>query len=275
MRVIRPMTLPELEQVLTWAAAEGWNPGLDDAAAFHASDPAGFLLAEVAGAPVAAISVVNHSEDMAFLGLYLCRPDWRGQGHGWALWQAGLAHAGGRTIGLDGVAAQEANYAKSGFLRQGATVRWEGFLPAAPTVSAPDLRPYTEADLPALTALDAAAQGYARPAFLRAWLAAAPSRHTWVRADGQGFVTARVCSQGVKIGPVIARDAVSAHAMIAAAAAGFPGPVIVDIPEQNTELASLLAREGMVETFRTARMYQGAAPESGPLAQAIATMELG
>jgi GNAT superfamily N-acetyltransferase len=275
MRVIRPMTLPELEQVLTWAAAEGWNPGLDDAAAFHASDPAGFLLAEVAGAPVAAISVVNHSEDMAFLGLYLCRPDWRGQGHGWALWQAGLAHAGGRTIGLDGVAAQEANYAKSGFLRQGATVRWEGFLPAAPTVSAPDLRPYTEADLPALTALDAAAQGYARPAFLRAWLAAAPSRHTWVRADGQGFVTARACSQGVKIGPVIAPDAVSAHAMIAAAAAGFPGPVIVDIPEQNTELASLLAREGMVETFRTARMYQGVAPESGPLAQAIATMELG
>ena len=59
--MIRPMTVTELELVLDWAADEGWNPGLDDAAAFYAADPAGFLIKEVDGQPVAAISVVNAS----------------------------------------------------------------------------------------------------------------------------------------------------------------------------------------------------------------------
>ena len=57
----------------------------------------GFLVRRVAGRPVSAISVVNHSESFAFLGLYLCHPDFRGRGHGLAIWNAGLAHAGART----------------------------------------------------------------------------------------------------------------------------------------------------------------------------------
>ena len=28
----------------SWATTEGWNPGLDDAAPFHAQDPSGFLM---------------------------------------------------------------------------------------------------------------------------------------------------------------------------------------------------------------------------------------
>ena len=70
----------EIALMLDWAAAEGWNPGLEDAAAFVAADPEGFFVAEVAGEVVAAISVVHHGADHAFLGLYLCRPDHRG---GW------------------------------------------------------------------------------------------------------------------------------------------------------------------------------------------------
>ena len=73
----RTMSLDELRVVLDWAAEEGWNPGLDDAEAFHAADPEGFFLAIDKGTPVAAISVVNHSDNFAFLGLYLCRPEYR------------------------------------------------------------------------------------------------------------------------------------------------------------------------------------------------------
>ncbi|NIP17093.1 MAG: N-acetyltransferase, partial [Xanthomonadales bacterium] len=50
------MRRDELDTVLDWAAAEGWNPGLEDADAFYRADPDGFFIAEVDGAPAAAIS---------------------------------------------------------------------------------------------------------------------------------------------------------------------------------------------------------------------------
>jgi len=100
-------TVKELGTALDWAAAEGWNPGLEDAEAFFASDPAGFFVARDGDRPIAAISVVNHSETFAFLGLYIVTPSYRGQGIGLRLWNHALAHAGARTIGLDGVEAQQ------------------------------------------------------------------------------------------------------------------------------------------------------------------------
>ena len=115
------MSIEELEEVLGWAADEGWNPGLDDAKAFYAADPAGFLVKEVQKEIVAAISVVNHDPHFAFLGLYLCKPQYRGQGHGIDVWHAGIAHAGSRSIGLDGVPDQQENYARSGFVKCGST----------------------------------------------------------------------------------------------------------------------------------------------------------
>ena len=40
---IRPATIAEYQTAVDWAA-EGWNPGLDDLAAFYNSDPEGFLM---------------------------------------------------------------------------------------------------------------------------------------------------------------------------------------------------------------------------------------
>ena len=51
------MNRGELETVLGWGEAEGWNPGLDDAAQFHAADPEGFLVALHEGRPAASLAV--------------------------------------------------------------------------------------------------------------------------------------------------------------------------------------------------------------------------
>ncbi len=157
------MSPADLGTVLDWAADEGWNPGHDDAAAFLAADPAGFLVRKVSGRPVSAISVVNHSESFAFLGLYLCHPDFRGRGHGLAIWNAGLAHAGARTIGLDGVPAQEANYARSGFLRQGGAARFTA-VPGLPCTAA--TRPARPEDIAGLLERERRATGVAASRFL-------------------------------------------------------------------------------------------------------------
>ena len=270
---IRRMTPAELGQVLDWAAREGWNPGLGDAAAFHAADPEGFFLAEVAGEPVGAISVVNHSDDFAFLGLYICRPEWRGRGIGRALWREGLAHAGPRTIGLDGVAAQEANYARSGFVRAGATIRFEG----PPSMgTGPAVRAMRPEDLPVLLDLDRMATGIERVRFLSAWTDATPDRRTLVLEQGgriEALATARICRLGCKIGPIIAPDADCALAL--ANSVQWSGARIIDVPEANHAFIAALVAKGYRETFRTARMYRGPAPQGDGTEQAIATMELG
>lgn len=271
------MTRSELEAVLGWAADEGWNPGLLDAAAFHGADPQGFFLTTVSGAPVASVSVVNHGQRDAFLGLYICHPDWRGRGLGMATWRFGLAHAGERSIGLDGVADQEANYRLSGFVKTGSSLRHEGRLEGR---ASKDVRPAAKGDHAALVRLDAHANGFSREGFLGHWLQdTAGLRGTRVLLhDGavSGFATWRDCRIGTKIGPVVAPDLGAAIELISDIALLRPdGPLIVDVPEANAALRRELEGNGFSVPFATARMYRGAVPETDGSLQAIATMELG
>ncbi|WP_375688422.1 GNAT family N-acetyltransferase [Pseudooceanicola sp. LIPI14-2-Ac024] len=273
--MIRRADLSEVEQMLDWAAAEGWNPGRDDAAAFHAADPEGFFVAEVEGRPVACISVVNHSPHFAFLGFYICVPEMRGRGLGLDLWRMAIAHAGDRTVGLDGVPAQEMNYVRSGFGRTGATLRMAG--PALPEGGG--VRAAEAGDFTGMARLDAAANGVTRPAFLRAWLADTATRRTVVLpgADGiAGLATARLCREGCKVGPVIAPGEDAALALAGAAAAALEADkVIIDVPDSQQGMLARLRGLGFEETFGTARMYRGTPPAGDGTLFAIATMELG
>ena len=273
---IAPMGVAELGTALDWAAAEGWNPGLDDASAFLAADPRGFLMGWVGDDAVACISVVRHSPAFGFLGLYLCRPEWRGQGYGWALWQAGLAHLGDRTVGLDGVLAQQANYRRSGFAGTGRTIRHLGTPAPAP---AGDLAA-ASGHLPALAALDRRATGIDRPAFLAAWLADTATRRTLAlveQGEARAFGTVRVCREGLKIGPLIAPGRSDALRLVGALAGRFPGrPLAIDVPESNPAAVALAVGLGLEPVFETARMYRGPAPGERPdLIWGVATLELG
>lgn len=270
--------LDEVETVLTWAAQEGWNPGLQDAQAFLAADQYGFFIARVDGEMVAAISVVNHNDTMAFLGLYLCKPEFRGKGVGFALWRHALRHAGRRCVGLDGVAEQEPNYAKSGFVRTGATRRLQG---RAPKVATDAVRPFDAArDFSAIAAIDQQAVGYSRPQFLSAWMSEEyATRKTVVctqNGEITGFATIRLCQQGAKVGPVTAPDPMTAVTLLSAAAASLDViNITLDLPSSAIEFRKMLEGRGFVKTFGTARMYSGAPPQPSVLSMAIATMELG
>lgn len=273
--IIRNMTEQELETCLEWARAEGWNPGLDDAAAFYAADAAGFFVAEVEGCLAACISVVNHCDTHSFLGLYICRPKWRGQGVGYALWQRALQHAGTRTVGLDGVPAQQENYRRSGFLGEGQTTRFMGRFARAQgrAVSA------TPGDLNQLCALDRRAVGYARPAYAMAWFTPSATRETrLLKKAGEitGFATFRQRHEGIKIGPLHATCAEDAIELLSACPARFAaGASFVDT-STGSGLANLLLDQGCTPVFGTARMYRGHPPEpSEPAYFAVTTLELG
>lgn len=270
----KTMQRDDLPIALDWAAAEGWNPGLEDAAAIWETDPRGFFLAEVEGRAAAAISVVNHSSDFAFLGLYLCLPEFRGKGIGYGLWTHALQHAGERVVGLDGVPDQQANYRKSGFDLTAQTYRYLGVLDGQ---MSSDLRSAERSDLETLVELEAQANGYSKPAFLSNWIADTATRKTLVLGEAPcGFATIRACQSGHKIGPVIAETLEDAEVIIRGLIQLVDAKdVMIDVPDDCAPLMDFCKAHGMTVAFNTARMYRGAAPKPGALLRTIATMELG
>lgn len=278
---IRIASAAELARMLDWAAAEGWNPGLDDARAFHAADPGGFFVSFRDGEPVAAISVVRYDPSFGFLGLYLVRPEWRGCGVGLALWREALARRPAALVGLDGVVAQQANYVKSGFELAYRNIRFGGTAPAAAakTGAGSGLVAAAQLEFARVAAYDRLCFPAPRADFLRLWLD--PGRGAALAAvDGGrlgGIGVIRACRQGFKIGPLFADDAATADALFRGLSAHAPGAAIfLDVPEPNAAAVRLAERHGLVPVFETARMYTGAPPDIG-LARVfgVTTFELG
>jgi GNAT superfamily N-acetyltransferase len=259
---IRPMRPDEISIAVDWAAAEGWNPGLADAACFATADPGGFLIGELDGAPAATISCVNYGASFAFLGFYIVRKDLRGRGHGLRIWNEAIAHAGARVIGLDGVVAQQQNYKKSGFALAYANVRYGGTV-AAPDAPGTGVVPLSAVPLAEVEASDRTVFPAARSAFLRAWLGAPGHVGRALMRDGRlaAWGVIRPCRTGRKIGPLVADDRAAAEAVLAAllASAGG-GEVFLDVPSINRDAVALAQDLGLAPVFETARMYTGAIP---------------
>ena len=154
---IRTMTRSDLALVLTWADAEGWNPGRHDLGSFLSTDSNGFFVGVLDGQPIASLSAVAYDDSYGFIGFYIVKPEYRGQGYGLRIWKHGMAYLGGRTIGLDGVVAQQDNYRKSGFEIATKNIRFAGTLSTDATFrSLPHLK-LVEASsipLPVLSAFD-------------------------------------------------------------------------------------------------------------------------
>ncbi|MER8967927.1 GNAT family N-acetyltransferase [Mesorhizobium sp. M0808] len=276
-RTIRTLAREDVQTLVDWAAAEGWNPGLNDAALFQAADPQGFIGAFIDGEMAAGISAVAYGDGFGFIGLYICRPDKRGRGHGKAVWDAGTARLGKRTIGLDGVVEQQANYRSMGFAPAYRTIRFMGS-PNVPAAVGNDIRAIGPELVPDILDYDRRFFPGPRRSFLEHWLrpphmALAILKHGVIA----GYGVARQCRDGCKIGPLFADslDAAS-HLFAALAHMSGPGNVHLDVPETSRQFADLLSSAGLQPGFETTRMYKGKAPQlmqSGIFA--ITTLELG
>ncbi len=262
----RPMRAGEIPLALDWAAKEGWNPGLSDAAAFEALDPDGFWLGLLDGQPAACISAMRYGSEFGFVGFYIVRPDLRGRGHGLALWQAALAQLGDRCTGLDGVVAQQDNYRKSGFVLARRNIRFGAEEPVAPTAPAGiAIVPAAALPFDAIAAYDRICFEADRAAFLRPWLALPGHVALAALRDDTlaGYAVLRPCRSGSKIGPLFADDAAIAEALFAAVVARKPtGTLFLDIPETNRAGIVLAEAAGMAPVFETARMYTRPPPET-------------
>ncbi|KRP91005.1 GCN5 family acetyltransferase [Bradyrhizobium yuanmingense] len=259
---IRNLRPDEIALAVDWAAAEGWNPGLADAACFAIPDARGFFVGEIDGEPVATVSCVNYDDRFAFLGFYIVRERFRGAGHGLRIWNAAIAHAGARVIGLDGVVAQQENYKKSGFRLAYANIRYGGTV--AGSVKPPaDVVALDKVPFALVDADDASVFPAARSAFLRAWINTRGHVGRALLREGRlaAWGVIRPCRTGYKIGPLVADDRDAADQVVQAllGSAGA-GEVFLDVPAVNPVAIALAEALGLEPVFETARMYTGPIP---------------
>ena len=268
--LIRSMTRSELDELVEWAAREGWNPGLHDADAFWATDPDAFIAAELGGELIGGGAITSYNGEFGFMGFFIVRPEYRGLGFGDTLWHARrerlLARLQpGAAIGLDGVFDMQPYYARGGFVFSHRDLRFSAAIPDGYQAEQDDaaIVPLSSVPFDQVQAYDRTCFPAPRPAFLRAWTGLPDTLALGCLGDGRlgGYGVVRRCREGCKIGPLFANDASVADALyarLAEFAAG--GPLFLDAPENNPAAIGLVRQHGMTEVFGCARMYLGPFP---------------
>ncbi|HPB74827.1 MAG TPA: GNAT family N-acetyltransferase [Chromatiaceae bacterium] len=268
---IRLMTRSEVDLLVDWAAREGWNPGRQDAELFWATDPKAFIAADLDGELIGGGAITAYGDTFGFMGFFILRPAFRGRGLGDALWHVRrerlIARLGpGATIGLDGVFAMQAYYAKGGFVFSHRDIRFRAEIPTRPAALAAGgevVAPLADFPFAEVLAYDRTCFPAPRPSFLTGWIDQPEGLALGCRRDGRlaGYGVVRRCREGCKVGPLFADDAQVAEALYAGLA-GFAagGPLFLDVPENNVLGLELARRHAMVDVFGCARMYLGPLP---------------
>ncbi|WP_020406435.1 GNAT family N-acetyltransferase [Hahella ganghwensis] len=262
---IRNASMSELHIMLDWAAAEGWNPGLDDAEAYYVADCNGFFIGFLDDQPVACISAVKYTSAFGFIGFYIVKPEFRGQKYGFQIWNRALEYLKGCNIGLDGVVEQQSKYRKSGFNLAYQNIRYEGRGRGIGTVAgSPQIQDLTEVSTDMLLSYDHKMFPVEREAFITSWIGQSHARASgYVEGDQlAGYGVIRKCRQGYKIGPLFADSPVIAEQLFEALVSSVEETALVylDIPRINEAALKLVDEYQMQPVFETARMYTGTAP---------------
>ncbi len=261
---IQPMKREDVEIAIAWATAEGWNPGHHDAECFYTADPTGFLKGVLGNETIATISAVKYGSDFGFIGFYIVKPEYRGQGYGIQLWNAALQTLSGRNIGLDGVLAQQQNYQRSGFHLAYRNIRYEG-MGGGESAENPAIVPLANLPFATIASYDQLFFPSDRSQFLQCWLYQPSSSALGILHNHQlaGYGVIRACHHGYKIGPLFADQPYLAEALFLAlkAQATAKAPIYLDVPELNTDAIKLVEKYAMKTVFETARMYTQTCPD--------------
>lgn len=276
---IRPITKEELKIPISWAAKEGWNPGIYDLDSFYKTDPNGFYMGFIGDEPVSSISAVAYDSTFGFLGFYIVKPKHRSKGCGIKIWNEALKHLPTQNIGLDGVLDQQANYKKSGFKLAYRNIRYEG-VGSSGDVKDTNICLLSDINFQKLVEYDNQVFPATRPQFLKHWIKQPKSLAiSYIENDSlSGYAVVRRCKTGYKIGPLFADTEKIAHLLYQRLSSfvGNKETIYLDVPEVNTKATKLAQTYKMKSIFETARMYTQQSPQVDlDKTYGVTTFELG
>ncbi|MCX7372260.1 MAG: GNAT family N-acetyltransferase [Alphaproteobacteria bacterium] len=258
---MRPATEADLPRAAALSARIGWNQVTADWRHFLRDGAVQVIDDDDPHCLAATAAVLRFGPGLAWISMVLVRPDRRRAGLAMTLMRWATERLQGVAgIALDATPAGREVYRQLGFRDVLGFTRWAvpDALPAPDSIAP---RAVTGDDWPAILALDATAFGAPRATLLRGFAARAPAGA--FIAPG-GFVLARDGLRTPQIGPVVAQDAPTAMALIAAARRGLGRPAVLDLADAATPVAAWLGAHGATPQRPFTRMVLGALPPTKP-----------
>lgn len=257
---LRPMTPADLDAAHALTADQRWpHRPVDWEQAFRHAEG---LVAERDGQVVGTALRWRWGPRHATIGLVVVAPACQGRRIGHRLMSALLDGLERCTVLLHATAEGRGLYERLGFVRVGEVRQHQGVALPAPLVALDPgwrLRPATEADLPALRTLDAAARGMPRDALIDELFRDADATVVLDQEGGaRGFAMLRRFGRGHVIGPVVAPGTDGAKALIAHLAGLNAGRFTrIDI-DFDSGLAEWLESLGLLRVDAPTVMVRGA-----------------
>jgi GNAT superfamily N-acetyltransferase len=134
---VRILETSDVPQALALSRAVGWNQTPADWALVIEMNAAGCFALECDGQVIATTSTIRYGTELAWVGMVLTHPEFRGRGYARTLMERALDHLSGvATVKLDATEVGRPLYKKLGFVDECAIERWiRPALPSAPVAA--------------------------------------------------------------------------------------------------------------------------------------------
>ncbi|MBB4506666.1 GNAT family N-acetyltransferase [Rhizobium leguminosarum] len=238
---IVPFGPDHLEAAVALSRQAGWPHRTEDwQLALALSDG---MVAVEDGRVVGTVLVTPYKRDCATINMVIVDETMRGRGLGRKLMDAALLIAGDRPLRLVATTAGLPLYQKLGFHETGTVAQHQGL--AGDIAASAETQAATDADLPAIVALDRLAFGADREGLLSYF--AGIGAFDVIRRDGHvsGFACLRPFGRGEVIGPVVAADLGQARKLIEHFIARRPGRFLRVDTTAETGLSPWLVEQGL------------------------------
>jgi GNAT superfamily N-acetyltransferase len=220
----------------------------------------GVFIAEEDGVLCGTASAISYGSDMAWIGMILVHPEFRGRGIAAQLMTACISYLKEkqvRSIKLDATDMGRPVYLKLGFKDEEPIIR---YVNENPEIACRSSEHITEVlDWSEIANLDKAAFGADRSALLKNLSANGPAvQYSKSGTSDFGFGFARAGFHADFIGPVVATSALAAREIIQELLARLSGkPVMIDILPANKHADELAKSYGFEPSRVLTRMYLG------------------